>query len=118
MGGENLIRVGRGSGAKDDGWLKRGTPKGQRAVESRCQAGTGIWLGIFKLMPMTTGIGARKDARPATCTRWWDQPWEGGRSGSELAGVTVMKPANLGEGYHIAHPGRLNRTRIRAVVVQ
>jgi len=38
-------------------------------------------------------------------------------SGSELAGVTVMKPANLGEGYDIAHLGRLNRTRIRAIAV-
>ena len=56
----------------------------------------------IRLVHMTTGIGARKDARPATYTRWWDQPWEGGRSGSELAGVTVVKPANLGEGYHIA----------------
>ncbi len=43
---------------------------------------------------------------------------EGGRSGSESAGVAVMKPANLGDGYHIAHFGRLYRTRIRAVVVQ
>ena len=39
-------------------------------------------------------------------------------SGSELAGVTVMKPTNLGKGDHLAHLGRLHRTRIRAVVVQ
>ena len=47
-----------------------------------------------------------------------NQPWEGEGSGGEPAGVAVMKPANLGDGYHIAHFGRLNRTRIRAVVVQ
>ena len=29
-----------------------------------------------------------------------------------------MKPTDLGKSYHIAHLGRLNRTRIRAVVVQ
>ena len=46
------------------------------------------------------------------------QPREGGRSGGESAGVTVMKPADLGEGYHVAHLGRLDWTRIRAVVVQ
>ena len=39
-------------------------------------------------------------------------------SGSEPAGVAMMKPANLGKGDHIAHLGRLHRTRIRAVVVQ
>jgi len=47
-----------------------------------------------------------------------NQPWEGGRSGSEPAGVAVMEPANLGEGYDIAHLGQLHRTRIRTVVVQ
>jgi hypothetical protein len=30
----------------------------------------------------------------------------------------VMKPTNLVEGDHIAHFGRLRRTRIRAIVVQ
>ncbi len=49
---------------------------------------------------------------------WINQPREGEGSGSEPAGVAVMKPANLGDGYHIAHLGRLHRTRIRAVVVQ
>lgn len=39
-------------------------------------------------------------------------------SGSESAGVAMMKPANLGQRDHIAHLGRLHRTRIRTVVVQ
>ena len=43
---------------------------------------------------------------------------EGGRSGDELAGESVMESADLGEGYHIAHLGRLDWTRIRAIVVQ
>ncbi len=46
------------------------------------------------------------------------QPREGGMSGGEPAGVAVMKPTNLVEGDHIAHLGRLHRTRIRAIVVQ
>ncbi len=43
---------------------------------------------------------------------------EGERSGSESADVAMMKPADLCEGYDIAHLRRLDRTRIRAVVVQ
>ena len=78
--------------------------------------GAGIWLGLFGPVHLTTGFGTRKDAGPATCMRWWDQPWEGQRSGSELAGVSVMKPTNLGEGDHISHLGRFNGARVRAVV--
>ena len=47
-----------------------------------------------------------------------NQPCEGEGTGSEPACVAVMKPTNVGDGYYIAHCGRLNRTRIRAVVVQ
>ena len=46
------------------------------------------------------------------------QPQEVRMSGSEAAGVAMMKPANLGEGDHIAHLGRVHRPRIRAIVVQ
>ena len=76
-------------------------------------------MGLFRLEHMTTGIGARKEARPARARdSGINQPLEGEGSSSEPTGVAVMKkPANLGDSYHIAHLGRLNRTRISAVVV-
>ena len=114
LGGENPIRV------------RRGTTGGSKAVRrgvegpARDRAGVGcdIWLGCCGLVPPDNRDLRPKEARPAMCTRRWDQPWEGGMSGSEPADVAVVQPANLGEGDHITHLGRLNGTRIRAVVVQ
>ncbi len=48
VGGENPIRVGRGSGARDDGGLESGTPTGQRAVQSRCARAVGHPASSFQ----------------------------------------------------------------------
>lgn len=72
----------------------------------------GIGRGLFRL------VHVRMLVPPRERDGGIDQPRGGVRSDSEPAGVAVMKPANLGEGYDVAHLGRLNRTRIRTVVVQ